>query len=123
MRMWRGTVTVLTLLATLLGGQTIFRCLMNDSLRLNACHCSAPAQTEPQLITLAESSCCASITLPDQLTGTTIAEQVSLPVTSALATLPQVVHGAQLPAAPAACETARRTQAPPLYQQFCRILI
>lgn len=114
---------VLTLLTTLLGGQTIYRCLMNDSLRLNACHCSAPAQTEPSLTTSAAAGCCASLTLPDQLAATTTAKQVALPAASLPATLPQPIHSAQLQAGPATCDGTHRTLAPPIYQKFCRILI
>lgn len=122
MRYWRASITILTLAATLLGGQTLYRCLMADAVSLNACHCASPKTAPQPAFEQAETnSCCAGYDLPAQLQATATAEVIVIQAPAGvIARLPRLAH--PLYTQRTECRDSRAL-APPLYQQFCRILI
>ena len=119
----RASITLLTLVATLLGGQTLFRCLMADGVTLNVCHCPTPKTAAKPVLDQADGDCCLGLGLPTQLsaTSTSLGIVVQAP-TAIIAQLPRPEREAQLLAGRAECRDSRAL-APPLYQKFCRILI
>lgn len=124
MRFLRASITILTLAATLLGGQTLYRCLMADAVTLSACHCPAPKDAgQPVLEGIEGDACCAGFALPSQLSAIAVHDGVAAQApTAIIARLPRLERQPQLHADRSECRDSRAL-APPIYKQFCRILI